>query len=135
MSRRSQHSLPLKGRQGREAALHTHHRGSMLALPPSPAPMRGVGPKRSVSPVAMKPEGCGPAAATATVVAAGAASSPRLMQVAACLELRGAAKDSTCRRHPSLLPSAAVKVHPHPWRKWGPVGVAPLHWQLHPFKL
>ena len=82
----SPHSIPLKGRQGCEAAikaaLHTPHHSSMLALPASPVPMSMV-PARSVSPVDMKQEGPGTAAAAATAAAAGVASSPRLMQVAA----------------------------------------------------
>ena len=56
---------------------------SMLSLPASPVPMRGMVPARSVSPVDMKQEGPGTATATATAAAAGAVSSPRLMQVAA----------------------------------------------------
>ena len=83
MGLRSQHSLPLKGRQGREAAIeaafHTPHHGSMLALPGSPVPMRGMVLARSASSVDVKQEGPGSGAATAT--AAGAVSSPRLMQV------------------------------------------------------
>ena len=87
MDLRSQRSMPLKGRQGREAALkaalHTPHHSSMLALPPSSVSMEGMAPAGSANPVDAKQEGPGKAAATATAVATGAANSPRLMQVGA----------------------------------------------------